>query len=115
MSKLEPIGTEAKHIAAAITPATIALMYLRAGQVIQVLPISRRSLSNWQARRLIKFYKVGRTVLFKRTDIEAALEKFAVMPIGTPRPRKTVETGTITTGWPKRKRRMTRGASEAAA
>ncbi len=81
-----------KRDVAAITPSTVALMYLRAAQVIHVLPISRRCLSNWQARRLIKFYKVSRTVLFKRTDIEAALEKFAVMPIGTPRQRRAVET-----------------------
>ena len=70
-------------------------MYLRADQVISVLPVSRRTLSNWQARRLIKFYRVGRTILFKRADIEAALEKFAVIPVGTPRPRKTAETSTI--------------------
>lgn len=72
-------------------------MYLRADQVISVLPVSRRTLSNWQARRLIKFYRVGRTVLFKRTDIEAALEKFAVMPVGTPRPRhRHPEDGNVT-------------------
>ena len=79
------------------TPGAVALMYLRADQVISVLPVSRRTLSNWQARRLIKFYKVGRTVLFKRTDIEDALEKFAISPIGTPRPRhRHVEDGNIT-------------------
>jgi excisionase family DNA binding protein len=71
-----------------ITPAVVALMYLRADQVISVLPVSRRTLSNWQARRLIKFYRVGRTILFKRADIEAALEKFAVIPVGEPRPRR---------------------------
>jgi excisionase family DNA binding protein len=66
--------------------------------VIQLLPVSRRTLSNWQARRLIKFYRVGRTILFKRADIEAALEKFAVMPVGTPRPRRRhVEEGNVTT------------------
>jgi len=61
---------------------SVAPLYLRAEQVIQVLPVSRRTLSNWQARRLIKFYKIGKTVLFKREDIQAAVEKFAVAPIG---------------------------------
>ncbi len=83
---------------ATITPAAVALMYLRADQVISVLPVSRRTLSNWQARRLIKFYRIGRTILFKRTDIEAALEKFAVIPVGTPRPRhRHVEDANVTT------------------
>ena len=92
-----------------ITPAAVALMYLRADQVISVLPVSRRTLSSWQARHLIKFYKVGRTVLFKRTDIEAALEKFAISPIGTPRPRhRHVEDGNVTTEAPPRKRRAGR-------
>lgn len=85
-------------------------MYLRADQVISVLPVSRRTLSNWQARRLIKFYRVGRTILFKRADIEAALEKFAVMPVGTPRPRhRHFEDGNvISEPVPPRKRRMGR-------
>jgi excisionase family DNA binding protein len=84
-------------------------MYLRADQVISVLPVSRRTLSNWQARRLIKFYRVGRTILFKRTDIEDALERFAVMPVGTPCPRRRhVEAETITTEPPRRKRRIER-------
>lgn len=56
--------------------------YLRPDQAIEVLPISRRCLSNWQRRHLIPFYRVGRTVLFKRTDIEAALERFRVSAIG---------------------------------
>jgi len=91
--------------AATITPAIVALLYLRAEQVIQVLPVSRRTLSNWQARRLIKFYRVGRTILFKRSDIETCLEKFAVNPIGEPKPRKTkTEPAAITT----RKRGMQR-------
>jgi excisionase family DNA binding protein len=97
---------------ATITPAAVALMYLRADQVISVLPVSRRTLSNWQARRLIKFYRVGRTILFKRADIEAALEKFAVMPVGTLRPRhRHGEDGHATPEPPRRRRRMGRFAA----
>ncbi len=71
----------------AITPASFALLYLRADQVIQVLPISRRTLSNWQARRVLPVYKVGRTVMFKRTDIEAALERFKIAAVGETTPK----------------------------
>jgi len=112
------VGATSKHMLA-VTPATVALLYLRAEQVIQVLPVSRRTLSNWQARRLIKFYRIGKTVLFKRADIEAAVEKYAITAIGAPKIRqqqvKAVETGTINSEPPKRKRRMTRNVSEAVA
>ncbi len=49
---------------------------------------SLRTLSNWQTRRLIKLYHVGRVIFFKRSDTEVALEKFAVIPVGDPRPRR---------------------------
>jgi excisionase family DNA binding protein len=100
---------------ATTTPATVALLYLRAEQVIQVLPVSRRTLSNWQAHRLIKFYRVGRTVLFKRIDIENALEKFAVNPIGEVKSRPLCKItsahiipAAITEPSPNRKRRAGR-------
>src|ERR1017187_8516155 len=97
------------------TPATVAALYLRANQVLELLPISRRCLSNWQRARRIKFYRCGRTILFKRSDIETCLEKYAVNPISEPRPRRQhVEADTITTEPTKGKRRMTRGASGAA-
>jgi len=56
--------------------------YLRPDQAIEVLPISRRCLSNWQRRRVIPFYRIGRTVMFKRADIESALERFRVAAVG---------------------------------
>lgn len=88
--------TTEPQTAAEITPASVALLYLRAEQVLQLLPVSRRTISNWQRTRRIKFYRVGRTILFKRSDIETCLEKFAVNAIGEVKSRKTVETGTIT-------------------
>ena len=94
-----------------ITPGIVALEYLRVEQLVQILPVSKRTVSNWQARRLIKFYRVGRTILFRRSDIESALEKFAVNPIGELKPRQqNVEASTITTQTPKppRKRRAGR-------
>lgn len=99
---------------AAVTPATVALMYLRAEQVIQLLPVSRRTISNWQRQRRLKFYRVGRTILFKRSDIEACLEKYAVNPIGEVKPRKVTETGAITSApVAQRKRRARRIAAPA--
>jgi excisionase family DNA binding protein len=98
--KIEPVPElrpDAVTLQGTIAPCSIVPVYLRAEQVILLLPVSRRTLSNWQARRLIKFYRVGRTILFKRTDIEAALEQFAVMPLGTLRPRhRHVEDGNVT-------------------
>jgi excisionase family DNA binding protein len=94
------------------TLATVALLYLRAEQVLQLLPISRRCLSNWQRARRIKFYRVGRTVLFKRIDIESALEKFAVATIGE-RPVRKPHAKTVTASPPSsgRKRKMERVAA----
>jgi excisionase family DNA binding protein len=94
--------------ATTITPASVALMYLRAEQVLQLLPVSRRTISNWQRTRRIKFYRVGRTVLFKRDDIEKCLERFAVNAIGEPKRRhRIVEERTDVTE-PRGKRRMKR-------
>jgi excisionase family DNA binding protein len=70
-----------------------ATPYMRPAEATKLLPVSRRTLSNWQARRVIPFYRVGRTVMFKRTDIESALERFRVAAVGeasttTPRRRR---------------------------
>ena len=64
------------------------MLYLRPRDVLEILPVSRRTLSNWQRRRLIPFYRVGRTVLFKCADIETALERYRVAAIGECRPRR---------------------------
>ena len=56
--------------------------YLRPNQAIEVLPVSRRTLSNWQRRHVIPFYRVGRTIMFKRSDLESALERFRVSATG---------------------------------
>jgi len=59
-----------------------AALYLRPTEATKLLPVSRRTLSNWQRRHVIPFYRIGRTVLFKRADIEAALERFRVKAVG---------------------------------
>ena len=56
--------------------------YLRPDEAAELLGISRRSLSNFQRRHLIGFSKLGRVVVFRRTDIEAALQRTRVNPVG---------------------------------
>ena len=56
--------------------------YLRPDEAAELLGISRRSLSNFQRRHLIGFSKLGRVVVFRRCDIEAAIQKFHVAAAG---------------------------------
>ena len=110
------LAEAASQSTATITPATervllrkkngveCALLYLRPEQVIQVLPVSRRTLSNWQRARRIRFYKVGKVVFFRRCDIETCIEKFVVNPVGEVKPRQAVKSSTVTTELPARKR-----------
>ncbi|MCG3150166.1 MAG: hypothetical protein PCFJNLEI_03644 [Verrucomicrobiae bacterium] len=72
-------------VEAAAVLATAAF-YLRPNEVTKLLPVSRRTLSNWQRKNLIPFYRIGTgrrgVIMFKRADIEAALEKFRVNAVG---------------------------------
>jgi excisionase family DNA binding protein len=38
------------------------------------LHISQRGLQEWMARKLIPYFKIGRTVRFRRVDLDAALD-----------------------------------------
>jgi hypothetical protein len=87
-------------------------IYARPEQAIQIVPISRRTLSDWQKRKIVPWYKVRRCVLFKISDLEAALDRYRVAPVGEPRPRKAAEMGTITIQPSKRKRRAGRTTPE---
>jgi excisionase family DNA binding protein len=96
MNRSAHIINASPPLSAVGTPGSLALLYLRAEQVLQLLPISRRCLSNWQRERRIKFYRCGRTILFKRSDIETCLEKYAINPIGEAKPRMVIDKTTIT-------------------
>jgi excisionase family DNA binding protein len=65
-----------------VSPATVAAAYLRAADVIQLLPISRRTLGNWTRKRVLPFHRVGKVILFRRADVEQALERFRVAAVG---------------------------------
>ncbi len=53
-------------------------LFLRPDEVCAAVGISRRTLSDWQQRRLIPFRRVGRTCLFAAGDIQRALDRFLV-------------------------------------
>ncbi len=98
-------------------------LYLRPDEAARAIGVSRRTLSAWQSARVIGFRRVGRTILFSVADIQTAIDRYRIAPIGEPRPRRqSVETGTITapapaTGseLPTRKHRIQRIAPETVA
>jgi excisionase family DNA binding protein len=72
-------------------------LYLRPDEAARAIGVSRRTLSAWQSARVIGFRRVGRTVLFSVTDIQTAIDRYRIAPIGEPKPRRQpVETATIT-------------------
>src|SRR5882724_7266496 len=62
--------------------------YLRPPQVAKLFGVSLRTVASWQQRRVLPHIKVGRVVLFRRDDIDRALNRFRFEAIGgTPRQR----------------------------
>jgi predicted site-specific integrase-resolvase len=56
--------------------------YMRPAQALRYAQISRRTLSDWQSKRIIPFLKISRKcVLFKRSDIDTALHRFEVSAV----------------------------------
>lgn len=57
--------------------------YIRREAAARYLGISLRTLTDWQAQRIIPFVKVSRKVtLFRLTDLDAAMNKFRVKAVG---------------------------------
>ncbi len=57
--------------------------YFRPQGASKYLHISRRCLSEWQQRRIVPYSKIGaKCVLFKKTDLDAAMARFRVAAIG---------------------------------
>ncbi len=50
--------------------------YFRPRAAADYVGVSVRCLGNWQRRHIIAFSKIGRTVVFRRVDLDAAIEKF---------------------------------------
>lgn len=102
-----------------ITP--LPRLYLRPDEAARVIGISRRTLSEWQSSRIIGFRRVGRTVLFSVADIQTAIDRYRIAPVGEPKPRQqqvnvsstiTAPIPTSPDEPPKFKRRMQRIAPE---
>jgi excisionase family DNA binding protein len=68
--------------------APLPRLYLRPDEAARVIGVSRRTLASWQATRVIGFRRVGRTILFSVADIQAALDRYRIAPIGEPPERK---------------------------
>jgi excisionase family DNA binding protein len=79
------------------TAAPLPRLYLRPDEAAHVIGVSRRTLSAWQSARVIGFRRVGRTILFSVADIQTAIDRYRIAPIGELRPRRQpVKTATIT-------------------
>lgn len=56
--------------------------YLRRPSAADYCNVSPRTISDWQKRRIIPFFKLGRKcVMFKRADLDAALDRFKVKAV----------------------------------
>jgi excisionase family DNA binding protein len=94
--------------------APLPRLYLRPDEAARVIGISRRTLSEWQSSRVIGFRRIGRTVLFSVADIQTAIDRYRIAPVGEPKPRKqhfdadmtTAPVPTSASGIMRRKRRM---------
>lgn len=57
--------------------------YIRRAEAAKYLGVAERTLSDWQARRIVPFVRVGRKcVMFSRQDLDRAMEKFKVEAAG---------------------------------
>jgi len=70
------------------TSAPLSRLYLRPDEAARVIGVSRRTLASWQATCVIGFRRVGRTILFPVADIQAALDRYRIAPIGEPQPTR---------------------------
>ncbi|MBM3862263.1 MAG: helix-turn-helix domain-containing protein [Verrucomicrobia bacterium] len=62
-------------------------LFLRPDELVPLLGVSKRTLSSWQAKRVLPFRRIGRTILFSLQDVQAALDKFTVQSHTTPKRR----------------------------
>lgn len=65
--------------------------YMRRDAAAKYLGVSPRTISEWQKKRLIPFIKPARKcTLFKRDQLDRAMEKLLVQSIGYESPKSTV-------------------------
>jgi excisionase family DNA binding protein len=69
---------KATQATASVNPA-----YLRRPDAAAYLNVSERTISDWQRKRIIPHVKAGKKcVLFKRSDLDAAMNRFTVQAVG---------------------------------
>jgi len=90
-NRMMETATTVEKVAA--TP--VQRLYLRPDQAAAAIGVSRRTLSDWQVRRVIPFRRVGRTVLFAIADIQQALDRFKVAAVGDPPPPRKPSMGRL--------------------
>ena len=57
--------------------------YIRRDEAARYLGVSLRTLGEWQQRKLIPYIKIShRVCLFRKADLDRALEKFTTKAIG---------------------------------
>ncbi len=62
---------------------SIAPGFLRREDAAAYLNVSVRTVSEWQRRRIIPYVRMGKKcVLFKRADLDAAMNRFTVAAVG---------------------------------
>jgi excisionase family DNA binding protein len=61
MNELENTGTQQ------------ADRFLKKSQVAQLLQVTTRTVDEWMRRRLVPYYRVGRTIRFREEDVVAHL------------------------------------------
>lgn len=54
--------------------------YITEDELAASLKISKRSLANYRARKVIPFLKIGRVIRFNPAAVNAALEQLVVKP-----------------------------------
>jgi len=64
------------------TAANFNKPFLRPDEAAAFLGVSRRTLSNLQRRKTVSYAKLNRVVIFKTTDLLAAVERFRVHAVG---------------------------------
>lgn len=63
--------------------ADIQPAFMRRPEAARYLGVSQRTVSDWQSRRIIPCVKAGvKCVLFKRADLDAAMQRFTIQAVG---------------------------------
>ena len=71
-----PVPETIRHPASATLPPIES--YLTKLEAAGILRKSPRTLENWMRLGILTYAKIGRSVLFRRADIDAAVDRFRV-------------------------------------